>query len=121
MAAAAINGCGGSAMQSTDASDAGSGDGGGLMCSYADGGTPDGGAFHGTCPSGGCAAGTVCVVEVGGVGGGGGEYCAPIPIECHGTPTCACMGRCVCTNTFGGQPETCNTQNGTIFCDNGIR
>jgi hypothetical protein len=92
------------------------------MCSYPDGGAPaDGGAFNGVCPSSGCPSGTVCVAEVGGVAGGGGEYCAPIPNECHGTPTCACMASCVCTNGFGGRPETCTEQNGSIGCDNGIR
>lgn len=96
-------------------------DGSALMCTYADGGTPDGGAFSSLCPSAGCPTGTVCVVEVGGPGGGGGEYCAPIPNECHGTPSCACMRDCACTNTFGGQPEGCSVQNDTIFCDNGIR
>jgi hypothetical protein len=91
-------------------------------CSYTDGGAlADGGAFRGTCPASGCPAGSVCVVEVGGVAGGGGEYCAPIPTECHGAPSCACMASCVCTNGFGGRPETCSDQNGTIACDNGIR
>lgn len=80
-----------------------------------------GGAFNGVCPSTGCPAGTVCVTEVGEPGKGGGEYCAPISNECHGAPSCACMAACVCTNTFGGQPETCTVQNGTLFCDNGIR
>ena len=96
-------------------------DGAAPMCTYADGGTPDGGAFNGLCPTTGCAAGTVCVVEVGGPGGGGGEYCAPIPNECHGTPSCACMGSCACTNSFGGRPESCSVQNSMIYCDNGIR
>ena len=92
------------------------------MCTYADGGTvADGGAFKSVCPTAGCPSGTVCVFEVGGVAGGGGEYCAPIPTGCHGTPTCACMGTCVCTNGRGGQPETCSDRNGTIACDNGIR
>jgi hypothetical protein len=92
------------------------------MCSYPNGGAPaDGGAFNGICPSSGCPSGTVCVAETGGVAGGGGEYCAPIPNECHGTPTCACMANCVCTNGFGGRPEACADQNGTIACDNGIR
>ena len=91
-------------------------------CSYADGGAPpDGGAFQGSCPASGCPAGSVCVVEVGGPGGGGGEYCAPIPTECHGAPSCACMASCVCTNGFGGRAESCSDQNGTIACDNGIR
>jgi hypothetical protein len=93
-----------------------------VACSYPDGGAPgDGGAFNGLCPASGCPNGTVCVVEVGGVGGGGGEYCAPLPNECHGTPTCGCMGRCVCTHQFGGRPETCSVQNGSIACDDGIR
>jgi hypothetical protein len=93
-----------------------------LTCSYAAGGAaPDGGAFQGVCPAAGCPSGTVCVVEVGGVAGGGGEYCAPIPNECHGSPSCACMASCVCTSGIGGRPETCSDQNGTIACDNGIR
>ena len=93
-----------------------------LTCSYPDGGAPvDGGAFSGICPASGCGAGKVCVVEIGGVAGGGGEYCAPIPTECHGTPTCACMGACVCTNGFGERPEACSEQNATIACDNGVR
>ena len=91
-------------------------------CSYADGGAPpDGGAFRGACPASGCPAGSVCVVEIGGVAGGGGEYCAPIPTECHGAPSCACMASCVCTNGRAGRPETCSDRNGTIACDNGIR
>jgi len=91
-------------------------------CSYADGGVlPDGGAFQSVCPAAGCPAGTVGVVEIGGVAGGGGEYCAPIPKECQGSPSCACMASCVCTNALGGRPETCSDQNGTIACDNGVR
>ena len=90
-------------------------------CSYADGAAPDGGAFQGVCPAAGCPSGTVCVVEVGGVAGGGGEYCAPIPNECQGAPSCACMASCVCTSGIGGRRETCSDQNGTIACDNGIR
>jgi hypothetical protein len=93
-----------------------------VMCSYGDGGArPDGGTFQGVCPASGCPTGTVCVAEIGGVGGGGGEYCAPIPNECHGAPSCACMASCVCTNGLGGRLETCSDQNGTIACDNGIR
>jgi len=91
-------------------------------CSYTDGGAlPDGGAFQGTCPASGCGAGKVCVVEIGGVAGGGGEYCAPIPTECHGAPSCACMASCVCTGGIAGRAESCSDQNGTIACDNGIR
>lgn len=94
----------------------------GTICTYPDGGVPmDGGAFSSFCPSAGCPTGTVCVGEVGGVAGGGGDYCAPIPNECHGIPTCACMASCVCTNGFGGRPETCTERLGSIACDNGIR
>ncbi len=91
-------------------------------CAYSDGGAPaDGDAFQGTCPASGCPAGKVCVVEIGGHGESGGGYCAPIPTECHGVPSCACMASCVCTNLFAGRPEACSDQNGTIACDNGIR
>jgi hypothetical protein len=111
-----------SALVATGCGGGGKGnDGSATMCTYADGGAPDGGAFSGVCPSAGCPSGTVCVVEVGGPAGGGGEYCAPIPNECHGTPSCACMRDCACTSSLGGRPETCNEQNGMIFCDNGIR
>jgi len=111
-----------SALVGTGCGSGGKGnDGSATMCTYADGGAPDGAAFSGVCPSAGCPSGTVCVVEVGGPAGGGGEYCAPIPNECHGTPSCACMRDCACTSSLGGRPETCNEQNGTIFCDNGIR
>ena len=91
------------------------------ICTYPDGGAPiDGSAFNGSCPSGGCPSGTVCVRELGGVAGFGGEYCAPIPNECHGTPTCACMADCVCTHRFGGLPELCSDQNGSIDCNDRI-
>jgi hypothetical protein len=111
----------GGACSSTKAAQDGSSDGPN-NCSYPSGTTlPDGGAFQGVCPATGCPAGTVCVAEVGGVAGGGGEYCAPIPNECHGVPSCACMATCVCTNGVGGRAESCSDQNGTIACDNGIR
>ena len=92
------------------------------ICTYPAGGAPiDGSAFNGFCPPGGCPAGTVCVRELGGVAGPGGEHCAPIPNECHGTPTCACMADCVCTHRFiGGGPEACSDQNGSIDCNDGI-
>jgi hypothetical protein len=77
--------------------------------------------FEGVCPADGCPAGTICVVEIGGIAGGGGEYCAPIPTAFHGVPSCACMAPCVCTNGRGPLPETCSDQRGTIACDNGIR
>ena len=116
LAAGTAFGCGSSGQVPKDGGDSGS-----QMCTYADGGAPDAGTFSGVCPSAGCPAGTVCVREVGGPAGGGGEYCAPIPNECHGAPSCACMRSCVCTKGFGGQPETCTEQNGSIFCDNGVR
>ena len=45
----------------------------------------------GICPS--CEAGTICVS--GTCGSGGFAYCAPIPTECDGAPSCECMG-CAC-------------------------
>jgi hypothetical protein len=126
-----VGGCGSSSPLPTDAGDAASPDStpgsdgssdSNLTCTYSDGGAPgDGGTFNSVCPASGCPSGTVCVFEVGGLAGGGGEYCAPLPSQCQGTPTCACMGSCVCTNARGGQPETCTAQNGSIACDNGIR
>ena len=94
----------------------------GAMCTYLDAGAPgDAGTFNSFCPAAGCPSGSICVREVGGVAGeGGGEYCAPIPNECHGTPTCACMADCVCTHRFGGFPEACSDQNGSIDCNDGI-
>ena len=128
---AVLGGCGSTTQSAKDAGDAalpdampgrdGASDSN-LMCTYADGGAQgDGAATNTVCPTGGCPTGTVCVYESGGAGGPGGNYCAPIPSECHGTPTCGCMANCVCTHPFGSQPETCTTQNGSVYCDNGIR
>jgi hypothetical protein len=81
--------------------------------------------FAGSCADG-CPPGTVCVVETGGVAGGGGEYCATIPASCNGVPTCTCMANCVCTNTEGSRPETCSEHQGrelpstVIACFNGL-
>jgi hypothetical protein len=109
-------------VSSTDGSATGDGSTDGAMCTYLDGGAPgDAGTFNSVCPTAGCPSGTVCVVEIGGVAGGGGEYCAPVPSECHGTPTCACMAACVCTSRIGIHPEACSEQNSQIACDNGIR
>ena len=80
--------------------------------------------FQGSCPASGCPAGTICVIQVGGVAGGGGEYCAPIPSACKATPTCSCLGECVCGPGFGMPPrqQACTEgAGGTIECDNGIR
>jgi hypothetical protein len=113
--------CSSSSTPATNDAGDGSADGA-AMCTYAAGGpVPDGGTFNSVCPTAGCPSGTVCVVEIGGVAGGGGEYCAAIPTGCHGTPTCACMAACVCTSSFRPQPEACSDRNGTIACDNGIR
>lgn len=96
-------------------------DDGGVRCTYDQGGSPgEPTDFAKGCPASGCPAGTVCVSEAGGVAGGGGEYCAPIPVECHGTPTCACMGSCACRSGVGLRPERCSDQSGAIVCDDGI-
>jgi hypothetical protein len=109
-----------------DGSDAVDADAAPLDCISGDGGSLFDAAsrFHGSC-SGGCPAGTICALEIGGVAGGGGEYCAPVPDRCRSTPTCACLGSCACGASFG-RPETCSDgsdQDGgqTIQCDDGIR
>jgi hypothetical protein len=99
-------------------------DAGPLDCTYDDGGaTLDASSrFQGSC-AGGCPPGTVCAVEIGGVAGGGGEYCAPIVDRCKNDVTCACLASCVCGSSFG-RPEKCadTQQQGTVLdCDNGIR
>jgi hypothetical protein len=95
---------------------------GGTRCTYADGGSPGQPSdFSNGCPSSGCPAGTVCVGEVGGIAGGGGAYCAPIPVECHGTPTCACMSACACRSGVGFVPEVCSESASGLSCDNRIR
>jgi hypothetical protein len=95
---------------------------GGPTCTYDNGAAPGKPSnIQGSCPTSGCPAGTVCVTEVGGVAGGGGAYCAQVPVECHGQPSCACMGVCACTGAFGLQPERCSDQGGALTCDNGIR
>ena len=82
--------------------------------------------FAGSCASG-CPTGTVCVYERGGIAGGGGEYCATVPPACNGAPSCSCMANCVCTNTLGGRPESCDETSGpndgsiAIACDDGVR
>jgi hypothetical protein len=96
--------------------------GGAASCTYRDGGGPGSpNDFGKGCPGAGCPSGTVCVTEGGGIAGGGGQYCASIPIECDGTPSCACMGVCACTSGVGYQPEICAYEDGSIGCDNGVR
>jgi hypothetical protein len=96
-------------------------DDGGVRCTYDQGGSPgEPTDFAQGCPPSGCPAGTVCVTEAGGVAGGGGAYCAAIPVECHGTPTCACMGACACRSGVGLRPELCSEQGGGLICDNGV-
>ena len=83
---------------------------------------PDGGSASSVaCPGEPCPTGTVCVAEVGGIAGGGGARCEPIPASCDGQPSCACMKYCSCVNGFGSRPESCSEQPGVIYCDNGIR
>ena len=71
-------------------------------------------------PTCGCPRGQVCVVEIGGLAGGGGSFCSPVPDACEGVPSCACMEACACS-TFFGRNLSCAEQMGTIACDNGIR
>ena len=77
---------------------------------------------RGTCPGTPCPAGWICAGEVGGVAGGGGTHCVPIPPECVGSATCGCMGTCACGFAFG-RPERCYDFDGggSIGCDNGVR
>jgi hypothetical protein len=104
----------------------GSGDAGAVACVSGDGSPTFDAAsrFQGSC-SGGCGPATICAVEIGGVAGGRGEYCAPIPDGCRDNPTCACLGACVCGVSFG-RPERCTDATGAngvsaIDCDNLIR
>jgi hypothetical protein len=89
------------------------------VCAPAGDGSGDGSTFVDTAC--GCPSGSVCAGETGGVAGGGGVHCVPIPSQCHGTPSCACMAACACTSGIGLQPERCTDQFGMIECDNLIR
>ncbi len=94
---------------------------GGVSCTYADGGAPGmPSSFSSSCPTSGCPSGTVCVEETGGVAGGGGSYCAPIPVECDGVPTCGCMSRCACRSGVGLEPESCEDSDAALACSNGV-
>jgi hypothetical protein len=101
------------------------GDAGRLDAAAADGGgciaateSPDGATFKDdVC---GCPTGTVCVSEIGGVAGGGGSFCTPIPEACHGHPSCACMETCACAH-FSLTNQACYDQDGSIACDNFVR
>jgi hypothetical protein len=92
-------------------------------CLYHDGGVDAAARFHGSC-DGGCPPGTICAVEIGGVAGGGGAYCAPIVDRCRNDLSCDCLASCVCGESYG-RAERCSTSNGDgverIECDNGIR
>ncbi len=81
-----------------------------------------GSRFTGSC-TGGCPTGTICAVEIGGLHGGGGEYCAPIPASCRATPNCACLGSCACGPGIAMAEQTCTDLSGRsgISCDDGIR
>ena len=94
-------------------------------CTYGDGGLmPDAAArFQGSCANG-CPPGTICAVQIGGVAGGGGEYCAPIPNACAGNLTCACLAACACGSSFGKAQKCTDPSDasmGALMCDNGIR
>ncbi len=139
ISAAGLSACGG--QQSIDSVDASAGpdaaaiesgsdapEGGGdarpLDCTYDDGGAvlDASSRFQGSC-DGGCPTGTFCAVEIGGVAGGGGEYCAPIMDRCKNDVSCACLASCVCGSSFG-RAERCTDGQpaGTVLdCDNGIR
>jgi len=95
-----------------------------LDCTYDDGGAvlDASSRFNGSC-DGGCPTGTVCAVQIGGVAGGGGEYCAPIMDRCKNDVSCACLASCVCGASFGRVDRCSDTQQkGTVLeCDNGIR
>ena len=92
-----------------------SADGGGCIAAPT---APDGGTFQDdVC---GCPPGTACVSEIGGVAGGGGIYCSPIPEACHGYPSCACMETCACAH-FSFTNRACYDQDGSIACDNLVR
>lgn len=94
-------------------------------CVYDDGGSQidAAGRFRGSC-AGGCPSGTICAVEIGGVAGGGGEYCAPIVDRCRNDLSCACLASCVCGSSYG-RAERCATATSdggeVLQCDNGIR
>jgi hypothetical protein len=95
--------------------DAPSADGGGCIAATE---LPDGATFKDdVC---GCPTGTVCVAEIGGVAGGGGSFCSPIPDACHGNPSCACMETCACAH-FSLTNQACYDQDGSIACDNFVR
>ena len=126
-----VNGGQNSAQWTCTGGDAGAGEDGDaamspLDCTFGDASSAFDASsrFQGSCVAG-CPAGTICAVQIGGVAGGGGEYCAPIPDRCKGTPTCACLASCVCGSRYG-QPEACtdstNPDGGKeIDCDDGIR
>ena len=91
-----------------------SADGGGCVAATE---FPDAATFNDAC---GCPPGTVCVSEIGGVAGGGGTYCSPIPEACHGHPSCACLETCACAH-FSGTNQACYDQDGSIACDDFVR
>jgi hypothetical protein len=66
-------------------------------------------------PSGDCPAGWISVCEIGGVAGGGGCWCSPVPPRCASTATCACLASCACPG------ERCYDEDHALSCDNGIR
>lgn len=75
-----------------------------------------------TCPQTPCPAGWICTSETGGVAGGGGTHCVPVPAECNGAATCGCMGTCACGFIFSRAEECRDIDGGRVIaCDNGVR
>jgi hypothetical protein len=61
------------------------------------------------CPDAGCPGGSTCLR---GWGESGGDFgCVPMPAQCNGTPSCACMS-CVCS-------LTCEENDAGMLCNNG--
>ncbi len=113
-----LGGCSSSALAPhSDAGDSGQTDAG-LACTAGAAATDAAPFVDAAC---GCPAGTVCVGEIGGVAGGGGSYCSPIPEACHGVPSCACMETCACAH-FSLPNRACyDGPGGQIQCDNLVR
>lgn len=71
--------------------------------------TPPGGPCANPCPSG-----TYCLKASGPTEANLG--CTPIPPECNGTPSCACMTDCFCA---ASRIDMCMAGQGYLICNNG--
>jgi hypothetical protein len=98
------------------ASDAGATDA--AACVYDNGIAPaDGGPPTSDCISLGCAPGFACVSASWRIDElSNGTHCWPIPRECHGVPSCACMAGCACR---GPQFSQCYDRSGYLDCSYG--